>query len=49
MESGVCVSKQIHLDEQLVAYIYFSVRPFPHGVCTRTFLELRVCRFAYTW
>lgn len=35
MDGGVCVSKQIHLDEQLVAYIYISVRPFPHGVGTR--------------
>jgi len=35
MESGMFVSKQIHLDERLVTFIWLSVRPFPHGVRTR--------------
>lgn len=36
-EGGIYVRKQIHLDEQAWAYIYYHVQPFPHGVCTRPF------------
>jgi hypothetical protein len=36
MEGGMYVSKQIHLDERLAAFIWIYVQPFPHGVCTRT-------------
>ena len=36
MEGGMYVSKHIHLDEQLVAYFWIFVQPFPHEVSTRT-------------
>jgi len=48
MESGMCVSKHIHLDEQACSVYLVFVQPFPHGVCTRTSWS-RALLFAYAW
>jgi|GEM_PF-2563414 len=42
MKSGMSASKQIHLDERLVAFIWIYVQPFPHGVSARASQSL-VC------
>jgi hypothetical protein len=49
MEGGMCVSKQIHLDERLVACIWVFVRPFPHEVRTRASRSFALLFQAYAW
>lgn len=48
MKSEMFVSKQIHLDERLVAFICLDVSPFPHGVEHARLSESRMCA-AYAW